>query len=61
MTHNEKRSTWIREGMIGLGTGIVFGVTVVAVAHVSQRVFLRLAKFVSLKFFFFFSADIIRL
>jgi hypothetical protein len=34
MTHNEPRSHWVREGMIGLGTGIVFGVTVVAVAHV---------------------------
>jgi hypothetical protein len=36
MTHNEKRSHWLREGAIGLGTGICFGVTVVAVGHVSE-------------------------
>jgi len=33
MTHNEPRSHWIREGFIGLGTGILFGVTVVGVGH----------------------------
>ena len=35
MTHNEKRAHWIIEGLIGTGTGILFGVTVVATAHVT--------------------------
>lgn len=35
MTHNEKRGHWVREGAISLGTGILYGVTVVGAAHVS--------------------------
>lgn len=34
MTHNEKRTHWVKEGAIGLGTGILFGVTNVVVGHV---------------------------
>ena len=34
MTHNEQRTHWVKEGFIGLGTGILFGSTVVAVGHV---------------------------
>ena len=37
MTHNEKRSTWIRESMLGLGTGVFYGISVVAVGHVSLK------------------------
>jgi hypothetical protein len=37
MTHNEERAHWILEGLIGTGTGILFGVTVVATAHVNLR------------------------
>lgn len=33
MTHNEKRSHWLKEGGIGLATGILFGVTNVVVGH----------------------------
>lgn len=33
MSHNEKRSHWVKEGVISLTTGIVYGVTVVAVSH----------------------------
>jgi hypothetical protein len=36
MTHNEKRSHWVREGAISLGTGILYGVTVVGTAHVKS-------------------------
>jgi hypothetical protein len=35
MTHNEKRTHWVKEGAIGLGTGILFGLTNVCVGHVS--------------------------
>jgi hypothetical protein len=28
MTHNEKRQHWLKEGAIGLGTGVLYGVTV---------------------------------
>lgn len=34
MSHNEKRTNWFKEGAIGLGVGVAFGVTVVAVGHV---------------------------
>ena len=34
MTHNEKRAHWVKEGAIGLGTGILFGFTNVVVGHV---------------------------
>ena len=37
MTHNEERAHWFIEGLIGTGTGILFGVTVVATAHVIKR------------------------
>lgn len=35
MTHNEKRTSWIKEGLIAQGVGVVYGVTVTAVGHVS--------------------------
>lgn len=35
MTHNEKRSHWVKEGGIGLATGILFGLTNVVVGHVN--------------------------
>ena len=35
MTHNEKRTHWFKEGAIGLGTGILFGLTNVVVGHVN--------------------------
>ena len=44
MTHNETRAHWIVEGLIGTGTGILFGVTVVATAHVSLRNVLYFTK-----------------
>lgn len=31
MTHNEKRQHWLKEGAIGLGTGVLYGITSVAV------------------------------
>ena len=37
MTHNEKRTHWVKEGAIGLGTGILFGVTNVVVGHVKNK------------------------
>ena len=33
MTHNEKRGHWLKEGAIGLGVGVLFGVSYVATAH----------------------------
>ncbi|CAD5119835.1 DgyrCDS8418 [Dimorphilus gyrociliatus] len=33
MTHNEKRGHWLKEGAIGLGVGILYGTTSVAVGH----------------------------
>jgi len=33
MTHNEQRSSWLREGSIALGTGLLYGVTSVVVGH----------------------------
>ncbi|XP_076440697.1 mitochondrial substrate carrier family protein S-like [Babylonia areolata] len=33
MTHNEERAHWIREGAIGLGVGVLYGVTNVVVGH----------------------------
>lgn len=33
MTHNEKRQHWLKEGAIGLGTGVLYGITSVAVGH----------------------------
>lgn len=34
MTHNEQRAHWVKEGFIGLGIGVLFGATNVAVGHV---------------------------
>lgn len=31
MTHTEHRTTWLKDGAIGLGTGVLFGVSSVAV------------------------------
>lgn len=39
MTHNEKRAHWAREAFIGLGTGVLYGVTVVVSAHVINMLF----------------------
>ncbi|XP_067677827.1 mitochondrial substrate carrier family protein S-like [Haliotis asinina] len=33
MTHNEERAGWIKEGAIGLGVGVLYGVTNVCVGH----------------------------
>lgn len=33
MTHNEKRTDWWKEGFIGLGVGVLYGTTSVAVGH----------------------------
>ncbi|KAI6654992.1 hypothetical protein LOD99_2281 [Oopsacas minuta] len=33
MTHNEKRAEWWREGLIGLGVGVLYGTTSVCVGH----------------------------
>lgn len=33
MSHNEKRTHWLKEGGIGLATGILFGITNVVVGH----------------------------
>ena len=35
MSHNEKRASWAKEGLISLSTGVIYGVTVVAVGHVT--------------------------
>lgn len=36
MSHNETRSHWLKEGAIGLGTGILYGLTSVVVGHVTH-------------------------
>ena len=36
MSHNEVRSHWFKEGAIGLGTGILYGLTSVVVGHVCR-------------------------
>ena len=33
MTHSEKRAEWWREGLIGLGVGVLYGTTSVLVGH----------------------------
>jgi solute carrier family 25 carnitine/acylcarnitine transporter 20/29 len=33
MTHNEKRSNWLREGLITTVTGIIFGATNTLTGH----------------------------
>ena len=40
MSHNEKRTHWVKEGAISLGIGVFYGVTVVAVGHVNATYFL---------------------
>ena len=35
MSHNENRSHWFKEGAIGFGTGVLYGLTNVSVGHVS--------------------------
>ena len=42
MTHNEKRTHWVKEGGIGLATGILFGLTNVVVGHVIVIFFIKL-------------------
>ena len=44
MTHNEKRTTWIKEGGIGLATGVLFGLTNVVIGHVFDYLLLQLRK-----------------
>jgi len=39
MSHNEERTHWLKEGAIGLGIGVIYGVTVVVVGHVSVAAF----------------------
>lgn len=34
MSHNEKRGHWTKEGLISMGTGVLFGATYVAFSHV---------------------------
>lgn len=34
MSHNEKRSNWVKEGVLGFATGVLFGFTNVVVGHV---------------------------
>jgi solute carrier family 25 carnitine/acylcarnitine transporter 20/29 len=34
MTHNERRTHWIKEGSITFGIGIIYGVTVTSASHV---------------------------
>lgn len=33
MTHNEKRSHWLKEGAVGLGVGVLYGLTSICVGH----------------------------
>lgn len=33
MSHNEKRTNWAKEGVLGFATGVLFGVTSVCVGH----------------------------
>ncbi|KAI8509199.1 hypothetical protein Bbelb_130470 [Branchiostoma belcheri] len=33
MTHNEDRTHWLKEGLIGLGVGVLYGTTSVTVGH----------------------------
>jgi hypothetical protein len=37
MSHNEKRTHWVKEGALGLGTGILYGLSSVVVGHVSFK------------------------
>lgn len=39
MSHNEKRTHWVKEGAISLGTGVFYGLTNVVVGHVNQKLF----------------------
>ncbi len=49
MTHNEKRAHWVKEGAISLGTGILFGVTVVGTAHVGFILILIIQNKIKIK------------
>lgn len=33
MSHNEKRTHWVKEGVLGFATGVLFGITNVVVGH----------------------------
>ncbi len=35
MTHNEQRGHWLKEGALGLTTGVLYGISSVAVGHPS--------------------------
>jgi len=37
MSHNEKRTDWVTEGILGFATGVVFGITSVVVGHVKPQ------------------------
>ena len=37
MSHGEIRTHWFKESMIGMGTGMLYGITNVAVGHVSNN------------------------
>ena len=52
MTHNEKRTTWIKEGGIGLATGVLFGLTNVVIGHVFNYFLIQLRKTQCLKLYF---------
>ena len=37
MSHDEKRTHWVKEGGISLATGALFGLTNVLVGHVKKK------------------------
>ena len=39
MSHNEKRTDWVKEGIMGFATGVLFGVTSVCIGHVNIQLF----------------------
>jgi hypothetical protein len=42
MSHGEIRTHWFKESMIGMGTGMLYGFTNVAVGHVSKDSIIRI-------------------
>ncbi len=50
MSHNEERTHWLKEGAIGLGIGVIYGVTVVVVGHVSMTDFFLIISYFFLIF-----------
>jgi hypothetical protein len=56
MTHNEKRAHWVKEGGIGLATGILFGLTNVVVGHVISKIRKIYYVFKHIKLFIHFKA-----